>query len=50
LRFTQSYVQALAQVEAVSQDTRLLSSEFGNVATRVPALKINNFNFTGSTV
>lgn len=50
LRFTQSYVQALSEVEAVSQDTRLLSSEFGNVATRVPALKINNFNFTGSTV
>ena len=50
LRFTQSYVEALSEVEAVSQDTRLLSSEFGNVATRVPALKINDFNFTGSTV
>jgi predicted Zn-dependent protease len=50
LRFTQSYVQALAQVEAISQETRLLSSEFGNIATRVPALKINIFNFTGSTV
>jgi predicted Zn-dependent protease len=50
LRVTQSYVQALAQVEAVSRDTRQLSSEWGNIATQVPSLKINSFNFTGSTV
>lgn len=49
LRFTQSYVKALADVEMVSRDTRLLISEpFG--ASRVPALKIKSFNFTGSTV
>jgi predicted Zn-dependent protease len=49
LRFTQSYVKALADVEMVSSDTRLLISEpFG--ASRVPALKIKAFNFTGSTV
>ena len=49
LRFTQSYVKALADVEMVSRDTRLLISEpYG--ASRVPALKIKAFNFTGSTV
>ena len=50
LRFTQSYVEALASVESVGSETRLLMSEFGGYATRVPALKIAKFNFTGSTV
>jgi predicted Zn-dependent protease len=50
LRFTQSYVEALAKVETVGKETRLLMSEFGGQATRVPALKISKFNFTGSTV
>lgn len=50
LRFTQSYVQALAEVAAVSRDTRLQLSDYGNIAVRVPALKIKSFNFTGSTV
>jgi len=50
LRFTQSYVDALARVDAVGKETFLLSSSFGNIAARVPALKIDGFNFTGSTV
>ncbi len=50
LRFTQSYVKALADVDLVGRETRLLTSEYGNWATRVPALKINEFTFTGSTV
>lgn len=50
LRFTHSYVQALADVEAVGKETRLLLSDFGRLAVRVPALKISRFNFTGSTV
>ena len=49
LRFTQSYVEALANVEAVSRDRKLLLNE-GGFATRVPALKISKFNFTGVTV
>jgi PmbA protein len=49
LRFTQSYVEALAQVETVGKETQLLMSEFGGQATRVPALKIREFNFTGLT-
>lgn len=50
LRFTQSYVQALASVEAVGKDTRLLKTENGSRAISVPALKIASFRFTGQTV
>ncbi len=49
LRFTQSYLTALAAVQAVSRQQRTLIDEFGG-ASRVPALKIGAFNFTGSTV
>jgi predicted Zn-dependent protease len=50
LRFTQSYVEALSNVDQVGRDTRLLTNEFGGYAARVPALRINEFCFTGSTV
>ena len=50
LRFTQSYVQAMADVETVGSQTRLLLSPYGNLVAKVPALKIKRFNFTGSTV
>lgn len=50
LRFTQSYIKALAEVEAVSRETRLMVGDFIKVAIRVPALKITTFNFTGTTV
>ena len=50
LRFTQSYVEALAEVESVSNETRLLMSEFGGQAARVPGLKIRKFTFTGMTI
>jgi PmbA protein len=50
LRFTQSYVEALANVEAVGRETKLLKSEYGSHAKRVPALKLGRFNFTGVTV
>jgi len=49
LRFTQSYVDALAGVEAVGKETVLLTA-MGFLAARVPALKLKGFNFTGSTV
>ena len=49
LRFTQSLVEALANVEAVGAMTRLCLNEVG-FTTRVPALKISGFNFTGVTV
>ena len=47
LRFTQSYVDALAGVEAIGKETQLLS-DFGS-AFCVPALKLRSFSFTGST-
>ncbi len=50
LRYTMSYVQALANVEAVSKHAQLLVSEFGGLNNCVPALKIRGFTFTGSTV
>ena len=49
LRFTQSYVDALAGVEGVGDEAKLVLNEVG-FATRVPALKLANFNFTGVTV
>ena len=48
LRFTQSYVEALAGVEAVGRESKLVLNEVG-FATRVPALKLASFNFTGVT-
>ncbi len=47
LRFTQGYVQALASVNGVGAETRLLGDRFG--AYRVPALRIAEFTFTGVT-
>jgi PmbA protein len=50
LRYTMPYVTALANVEAVGKAAHLLVGEFGGISVHVPALKINGFNFTGSTV
>jgi PmbA protein len=50
LRFTQSYLQALANVQSIGQDTRLLKSEYGSHAKYIPALKLSSFKFTGVTV
>ncbi len=49
LRFTQSYVDALNAVEGIGNEANLVLNEVG-FATRVPALKLGNFNFTGATV
>lgn len=47
LRFTQSYLDALSQVEAISAQTSLIKGDYG--AFRVPAVKISRFSFTGVT-
>jgi predicted Zn-dependent protease len=47
LRFTQSYLEAMNQVEALGKTSMLMPS-FGGCC-RVPALKIRNWNFTGAT-
>jgi predicted Zn-dependent protease len=45
LRFTQSILEALTNVEMVGRES-VLASEFFFSASRVPALKISSFNFT----
>ena len=47
LRFTQSYLEALAATSAVSRERRTLKGDFGGVL--VPALRIDSWNFTGAT-
>lgn len=47
LRFTQSYLDALAAVEAVGRERKLLRGFLGAVV--VPALRIASFTFTGAT-
>jgi PmbA protein len=46
LRFTQSYLEAMNNVEAIGRESRLMPHIGG--ACRVPALKIKGWNFTGS--
>lgn len=48
LRFTQSYVDALKDTEAIGTTMRSLRSGFGG-ATSVPAVKLARFRFTSST-
>jgi PmbA protein len=47
LRFTQSYLHALAGVEAVGRERKLLRGFLGSVV--VPAVRISSFTFTGAT-
>ena len=47
-RFTQSIIDALRDVDLVGKDTEL-ASEFFFAASRVPALKISSFQFTGKS-
>jgi predicted Zn-dependent protease len=46
LRFTQSILEALSNVTMIGRDTEL-ASEFFFSSSRVPALKIDGFRFTG---
>jgi predicted Zn-dependent protease len=48
LRFTQSILEALSNVDLIGRDSDLVS-EFFFAATRVPALKIGSFNFSGAS-
>jgi PmbA protein len=50
LRFTQSYVEALAGTEAVGQEAhRMWADELDMGIRSAPALKLAAFNFTGTT-
>jgi PmbA protein len=48
LRFTQSILEALTETSMVGRDTEL-ASEFFFSASRVPALKVETFNFSGAS-
>ncbi len=47
-RFTQSIPEAFSDVRAASRETKVLPGEFFG-ASRVPALRLGSFNFTGVT-
>jgi predicted Zn-dependent protease len=47
LRFTMSYLEALANVDAVSRERRCLRGFLG--ASVVPSLRLSSFTFTGAT-
>ncbi|HZU86704.1 MAG TPA: TldD/PmbA family protein [Anaerolineaceae bacterium] len=47
LRFTQAYVDALANVSAATVQDYLLRTAYMPVYARIPALKIEKFRFTG---
>jgi len=49
LRFTQSYLDALNQVEMVGREPRLLTGLAPMAGDSVPALKLGRFHFTGAT-
>ncbi len=49
-RFTQSYIEALNNVEAIGSETRLVVDDFLKAAVLAPAEKIRDFRFTGATV
>jgi predicted Zn-dependent protease len=49
LRFTQSYLEALNQVEMIGKELRLLAGMGGIGGTLQPALKLGGFGFTGAT-
>ena len=47
LRFTMSYLDALANVEAVSRERRCIRGFLGGSV--VPSLRLSSFSFTGAT-
>jgi len=48
LRFTQSILEALTNVQMIGRESQL-ASEFFFAASRVPALKISSFQFTSGS-
>jgi predicted Zn-dependent protease len=49
MRFTTSYLDALNHVRAIGRETKLFRSEWAGASTRVPALLLDGFEFTGVT-
>ncbi len=49
LRFTQSIPDAFSRISAMADDTRLVGAEYTGIVSRVPAVRIDGWNFTGVT-
>ncbi|HEV7199479.1 MAG TPA: metallopeptidase TldD-related protein [Candidatus Limnocylindria bacterium] len=49
LRFTQSIPDAFSRISAIAAETRLVGAEYTGIASRVPAIRIDGWNFTGVT-
>jgi predicted Zn-dependent protease len=49
MRFTQSYIEALGNAEAIGSNPLVLWSEFLSFTTTVPAVKLGRFRFTSGT-
>jgi len=49
LRFTQSILEALSSADMLGRDLKLIKADWENFATCVPAARIRNFRFTGTT-
>lgn len=49
LRFTESIPEAFSRIEAIGAETRLVAAEYSGITCRVPALRIRDFTFTGTT-
>jgi PmbA protein len=49
LRYTQSYLEALSNLEAIGREATLLPAGWGITRHSVPALKLGEFTFTGAT-
>jgi predicted Zn-dependent protease len=48
-RFTTSYLDALNNLRAISDSTKLFFDDWSGAARRVPALVVDKFRFTGTT-
>jgi PmbA protein len=49
LRFTQSVLEALSNVVSLGRNLKLVKDEWNSIGTCVPAVKIDGFQFTGTT-
>jgi predicted Zn-dependent protease len=49
LRFTQSIPDAFSRISAIADVTRLVGAEYTGIMARVPAVRIDGWNFTGAT-
>lgn len=49
LRFTQSIPDAFSRISAISATTRLVGAAYSGIVSRVPALRIDGWDFTGAT-